>query len=39
VQMQFASPCTLSPYFPTVFFRSFNEACVGRSIRPRESVK
>jgi hypothetical protein len=39
VQMQFVSPCTLSPHFPTGFFRSFNEACVGRGIRPRGSVK
>jgi hypothetical protein len=33
VQMQYASPCALSPYFPTGFFGSFNEACVGRDIR------
>jgi hypothetical protein len=39
VQMQFVSPCTLSLYFPTGFFRNFNEACVGRGIRPRGSVK
>jgi hypothetical protein len=25
--------------FPTGFFRSFNEACVGRGIRPRGSVE
>jgi hypothetical protein len=25
--------------FPTGFFRSFNEPCVGRGIRPRGSVK
>jgi hypothetical protein len=35
VQMQYAPPCALSPYFPTGFFGSFNEACVGRGIRPR----
>jgi hypothetical protein len=26
VKMQFASPCTLSPYFSHWIFRSFNEA-------------
>jgi hypothetical protein len=39
VQMQYASPCALSPYFPTGFFGSFNETCVGRGIRPRRSVE
>jgi hypothetical protein len=39
VQMQFASPCTLSPYFSYWVFGSFKEACVGRSILPRGSVK
>jgi hypothetical protein len=39
VQMQFVSPCTLSPYFSHWVFQSFNEACVGRGIRPRGSVK
>jgi hypothetical protein len=39
VQMQFVSPCTLSPHFSHWVFRSFNEACVGRGIRPRGSVK
>jgi hypothetical protein len=39
VQMQYASSCALSPYFSTGFFGSFNEACVGRGIRPRGSVK
>jgi hypothetical protein len=34
VQMQYASPCALSPYFPTGFFGSFNEACVGRAYSP-----
>ena len=33
------SPCTLSPYFFHWVFRSFNETCVGRDIRPRGSVK
>jgi hypothetical protein len=37
--MQFLSPCTLSPYIFPLGFRSFNEAYVGRGIRPRESVK
>jgi hypothetical protein len=35
VQTQYASPCTLSPYFSTGFFGSFNESCVGRGIRSR----
>jgi hypothetical protein len=39
VQMQYALPCALSPYFPTEFFGSFNEACVGRGIRPKGSVE
>jgi hypothetical protein len=39
VQMQFVSPCTLSPLFSHWVFRSFNEACVGRGIRLRGSVK
>jgi hypothetical protein len=39
VQMQFVSPCTLSPYFSHWVFWSFNEACVGRGIRPRGSVE
>jgi hypothetical protein len=39
VQMQYASPYALSPYFPTGFFGSFNEACVDRGIRPRGSVE
>jgi hypothetical protein len=39
VQMQYASPCALSPYFPTRVFGSFNETCVGRGIRLRGSVE
>jgi hypothetical protein len=39
VQMKYASPCALSPYFPIGFFGSFNEACVGRGIRLRGSVE
>jgi hypothetical protein len=39
VQIQFASPCTLSPYFSHWVFGSFKEACVGRGIRPRGSIK
>jgi hypothetical protein len=38
VQMQYTSPCALSPYFSHWVFRSFNEACVGRVISPREGV-
>jgi hypothetical protein len=38
VQMQFGSPCTISPYFSHWVFGSFKDACVGRGIRPRGSV-
>jgi hypothetical protein len=39
VQIQFALPCTLSPYFSHLVFGSFKEACVGRGIHPMGSVK